>query len=109
MSAPSLNIRTLFFRQANEKLVGRLTKLYGEEQVEACVRRLSMMFGRYGVGEVFGDDNPDLWDENDAYLITYGDMVQGAGEAPLASLKTFADNKLQGAINTIHILPFLSV
>lgn len=43
--------------------------------------------------------------EKDAVLITYGDAVKKEGEAPLKSLKTFADKHLEDIISTIHILP----
>lgn len=47
-----------------------------------------------------------LWDERKVVLITYGDVVKKKGEAPLATLKKFANENLCACISTIHILPF---
>ncbi len=44
--------------------------------------------------------------ERDAILITYGDMVQQSGEAPLQTLATFVDNHLKGVLSGVHLLPF---
>ncbi len=46
------------------------------------------------------------WNEQDAWLITYGDSITGDTHAPLAYLKTFLNEQLKGVINGVHILPF---
>lgn len=43
--------------------------------------------------------------ENDIMLITYGDAIQRKGEMPLQTLKGFLDDKLNGIISAVHILP----
>ena len=82
----------------------RFERLYGSE-ADRCVSRLALLAGRYGVGPA-GHTAGARWDQRDAVLITYGDMVQAPGEKPLATLKRFADTRLQGAFSTIHLLPF---
>ena len=47
-----------------------------------------------------------VWDQDDIFLITYGDSLLKDGEAPLRTLKNFYDAKLQDVINGVHILPF---
>lgn len=47
-----------------------------------------------------------VWDEDDVYLITYGDSIIEEGEAPLKTLHEFYKTKLSDAINGVHILPF---
>ncbi len=47
-----------------------------------------------------------IWDENNAYLITYGDSIRENGITPLATLKKFYETKLKDSISGIHILPF---
>jgi sucrose phosphorylase len=78
--------------------------LYGED-AEACLQRLRMIFGRYGIG-----DEPILptsgWSERDVFLITYADMIRREGEPHLQVLKRFCDQRLDGVVNTVHILPF---
>jgi sucrose phosphorylase len=46
------------------------------------------------------------WDENDVVLITYGNSIQQAGEAPLKTLHRFLGKQVNGSINSVHILPF---
>ncbi len=46
------------------------------------------------------------WSQRDAWVITYGDSIQAPEEAPLKTLKFFADSYLKGAVSGIHILPF---
>ncbi len=47
------------------------------------------------------------WDQTDAILITYGDQVSQAGEAPLATLRKFLVERGLGELaSTVHILPF---
>ncbi|MBA6257955.1 MULTISPECIES: alpha-amylase family glycosyl hydrolase [unclassified Colwellia] len=46
------------------------------------------------------------WSEEDIVLITYGDSIIKADEAPLKTLKNFVDNTLSKTINSVHILPF---
>ncbi len=40
-----------------------------------------------------------------SYLITYGDSFLRPGEAPLATLRTIADDVIGDAISTFHLLP----
>lgn len=44
-------------------------------------------------------------DEKDVFLITYGDGIIDDNEAPLSTLKRFADEYLRGCISAIHLLP----
>lgn len=46
------------------------------------------------------------WDEKDLVLITYGNTVQQAGEAPLKTLHRFLGDCVKDTINSVHILPF---
>jgi glucosylglycerate phosphorylase len=43
--------------------------------------------------------------ENDIMMITYGDSIGGNNEAPLITLKRFADRYLKDTITAVHILP----
>jgi len=76
------------------------------EQVKKCVNRLHTMIGRYGLG--LDEVKPNYeWTEEDAILITYGDMVsEDNGTSPLASLNKFLQNYVGDLLSTVHILPF---
>lgn len=86
------------------RLRQRLGRLYGAD-ADRCLERLRMMVGRYGVG-IEPAAGRAGWGPEDAVLIAYGDMIRPAGGAPLAALKRFADERLAGAVNTVHLLPF---
>ncbi|MEM6427718.1 MAG: sugar phosphorylase [Deinococcota bacterium] len=43
---------------------------------------------------------------NDVVLISYGDSLNRDGEAPLATLHAFVRDRLQNAVNIVHLLPF---
>ncbi|MEI2610429.1 MAG: sugar phosphorylase [Candidatus Promineifilaceae bacterium] len=84
-----------------------LAFLYGTERADELTTRLLEMLTR------FQAQNPHLaradssrFDEQDTILITYGDMVQAAGETPLQTLADFLERYLRGRVNTIHLLPF---
>lgn len=70
----------------------------------ACVRAI-------GIDEPGADLTADptrlsRWDESDAICITYGDSLTADDERPLATLRRFAVERLDGLVSTIHVLPF---
>ena len=48
----------------------------------------------------------DLWTEEDALLITYGNSIVDGSHKPLDLLHDFLLRRLKGALNGVHILPF---
>jgi sucrose phosphorylase len=90
-----------------ERIGDRLARLYGEERRSRLLERIGLLAGRYGVG-VCHDEHcgGSLWDERDAIVIAYGDMVRREGEAPLQTLLGFMDTYLHEALSGVHILPF---
>ncbi|MFT7561336.1 MAG: sucrose phosphorylase [Flavobacteriales bacterium] len=46
------------------------------------------------------------WDQNDVFVITYGDSIREEGVAPLKTLAKFYETELKDVINGVHILPF---
>ena len=99
----------LIRRSTFSRMKMRLGRLYGRDMAEQLADRLYMLIGRYGVLPEEGHlpaANESRWNEHDAVLITYGDMVSREGQAPLETLKQFCDRRLRGAVNCVHILPF---
>jgi glycosidase len=99
-------MRTLPF-ETIQRVRNRLASLYGDKVAPRLTDRLELLAGRYGVRtadectfECHG------WSAADMLLITYGDMVLQPGERPLVTLRRFLDERLQGAIPIVHILPF---
>ncbi|MBW1636995.1 MAG: alpha-amylase, partial [Deltaproteobacteria bacterium] len=89
-----------------ESLRTGLSKLYGEEQIDRLLERLSLIAGRYNyLAENCSREAP-CWNEKSCLLTTYGDMVATDGEAPLITLRRFLSDYLAESISGIHILPF---
>jgi|GEM_PF-2467202 len=47
-----------------------------------------------------------IWSQQDAMLITYGDSVRKTDQRPLQTLAQFLQNRVGGAFSSVHILPF---
>jgi sucrose phosphorylase len=90
-----------------KELLEHLQFLYGEETATTVCPRLEALIAQYrqDIGDA-AEKPASYFDERDAVLITYGDMVQEAGEAPLRTLANFLEQTVNGIINTIHLLPF---
>ena len=86
------------------RLRQRFERLYGEAG-ERCLERMAMLVNRYGVG-LDGEIPTERWSEKDAVLVTYGDALRAPQEKSLATLERFLSDRLDGAVSTVHILPF---
>lgn len=91
-------------------LIGeRLALLYGPSGGAATFGRLSERLARFAAsdplpGAARGNRLP--LGAADAMLITYGDQIQEPGRPPLQALHEWLTAHLQGAISSVHILPF---
>ncbi|OQY33615.1 MAG: hypothetical protein B6241_07390 [Spirochaetaceae bacterium 4572_59] len=84
-----------------------ITFLYGD-QGEEVLKRLDLLLEQWNAmipsrGQV---KKKLPLDERDVIMITYGDSIRKEGEAPLKTMKGFADQWLQEMVSGIHILPF---
>ena len=94
-------------RAVYQRLGEHLKQLYGDAELPRLLSRLELLVGRYGVGSCPDEHcGRGLWDQRDAVLITYGDMVRSEGEPPLRSLRSFIENHLRDAISAVHLLTF---
>jgi len=94
-------------RAVYDRLKGHLVRLYGEDELQRMLNRLELLVGRFGVGSCSDHRCGDaLWDQTDAVVIAYGDMVRSEGESPLHSLLRFLQANLNEAISSVHVLPF---
>ncbi len=82
-----------------------LHAVYGPETAVAILPRLQALIEKYR-RQIQPQQNNHYIDQRDAVLITYGDMVQAEAERPLQTLGSFARKYLQGAVSSIHLLPF---
>jgi sucrose phosphorylase len=99
--------------EALERMQARLSFLYGEAEAEKWVPELERILKVHCARkpqellEVEKQFDPqERFTERDMILITYGDLIRGEGDSPLATLHKFVQTYNQGAINTLHILPF---
>ena len=95
-------------KSLEKKLFDHLAFLYGEENAPALTKRfLDLLYKvREQYPELQNSSSAEKVSERDAILITYGDMVQEEGEAPLKTLASFLKKYLDDVISTVHILPF---
>ncbi|MFQ5421389.1 MAG: sugar phosphorylase [Anaerolineae bacterium] len=92
----------------SQSIPEQLTFLYGAETAVSLTTRLEAILNRFQTEHpelAVGVDN-GRFNEQDAILITYGDMVQIADTAPLAALGDFLKQWLDGIVSVIHFLPF---
>ncbi len=89
------------------RICARLQRLYGAKAAPRLAERLELLTDRYNLGGTcpLPGAGP-LWDQGDALLITYADMVKAPQEPPLATLHRFLESRLRGALSGVHILPF---
>ncbi len=84
-----------------EAMRARLAALYGDDRASDILNRLLALLD----GQSSDAAGGVALTERDAVLISYGDQVRRAGEAPLATLRTVLD-QIAGPIDALHLLPF---
>lgn len=83
----------------------RLVRLYGEQAADKAMGQLKRLLRQHLQLRKPRRDKPS-WDASDILLITYGDSIQAPGKTPLEALADFAERRLEGVINIVHLLPF---
>ena len=85
-------------------ILNHLTFLYGDAAGKQAYEKVQQLITSYRAR--LPEPETAVFSEQDTVLITYGDQVQTPGEAPLQTLAHFCHDKLNGRIQTIHLLPF---
>jgi sucrose phosphorylase len=84
-----------------------LAVLYGPQAALSLQARLTERLDRFGRGARATPPAHAGWPcERDAFLITYADVVQAAGQLPLACLHKVIEQHVGPAITGLHVLPF---
>ena len=98
---------------AREQMFNRLRFLYGEGEAKTTMpelERLLKVHYAHKTPEMIEAekkfDPEERFTEKDLILITYGDVLHGGEESPLATLHKIANTYARGSVNTLHILPF---
>lgn len=89
-----------------QRLERRLIRLYGDILTPRLKARLMLLAGRYAAEEPYLTDALPPWDQHDAVLIAYGDMLNTPAEKPLCTLARFLSERTNGVFSIIHLLPF---
>jgi glycosidase len=89
-----------------ERLLERLTFLYGENEARALLPELEARLDAFRRSTGPASREGTGLTERDAMLITYGDQVDEPGAPPLRTLETFCTRHLPGLVNCLHVLPF---
>ncbi|MEM7208696.1 MAG: sugar phosphorylase [Pseudomonadota bacterium] len=88
-----------------QKLTALVEQLYPQASSHSLVNTLLDAIG-CDDSSTLPPRHRNLWNENDAWLITYGNSIVKNDEAPLQTLKQFLDSELQGIVTGVHVLPF---
>lgn len=86
------------------KIFELLAFVYGPDQAATIEPRIRSLIDEMATSQA--SKVATYFDQTDALLITYGDMVQQAGEAPLQTLRNFLQQHIAGIVKGVHILPF---
>ncbi|MES1935071.1 sugar phosphorylase [Salinisphaera hydrothermalis] len=85
-----------------ELFIEWLAPLYGDGAARDCIEAMTESARRHGLPR----DTGLVVDQSLNLMITYPDIVQRPGEAPLATLRDFIAQNIGDAITAVHILPF---
>lgn len=93
----------------DDRIKSKLEFVYGREIGIETAGNLNKVIEKWRkiLPEIPGANNGGVpAGTGDAIMISYGDNIQTPNEAPLATLKKFAERRLKGVVSGIHILPF---
>mgnify|MGYP005987440579 FL=1 len=87
------------------KVISHLSVIYPNENLDNLASELIHIMA---LDEDFvkANSHGNRWNEEDIWMITYGDSIQSDAKVPLQSLSDFIHEHLSGLINGVHILPF---
>lgn len=85
-----------------ETVVDHLSRIYLDQDTHKIAKKAIETMG------LSQSENPSTLykSEKDAWVTTYGGSIKQQGQAPLKTLKIFADKYLKDSISGLHILPF---
>lgn len=85
-----------------EEMKEHLQKVYGALVDDIYFEKFEALLNNYKAP----DGKKPLWDQNDGFLITYGDSIIKDDELPLVTLKKFLIKHFKDTFSTVHVLPF---
>ncbi|UGA53509.1 alpha-amylase family glycosyl hydrolase [Vibrio sp. VB16] len=96
-----MTVENIALKNTTKDLQQILAGVYSPAQLSQLIPQL--------ISVASGVKNPEdkkCWvDQNDIMLITYGDSMVKAGEAPLKTLHRFLNNHAKDLLSSVHLLP----
>ncbi|MFC1236372.1 alpha-amylase family glycosyl hydrolase [Vibrio sp. F74] len=96
-----MTVENIALKNTTKDLQQILAGVYSPAQLSQLIPQL--------ISVASGVQNPEdkkHWvDQNDIMLITYGDSIVKAGEAPLKTLHRFLNNHAKNLLSSVHLLP----
>ncbi|MDH5258360.1 MAG: hypothetical protein OEX07_10135, partial [Gammaproteobacteria bacterium] len=105
LNEPIKNTLPLNKLPLKDRLLIRLTLLYGEKEAPAITKRIIEYIESHKQKRTRSVVGP-LWTHQDIVLITYGDTIQSPATTPLQTLRNFLQRHLPNEFSMVHILPF---
>ena len=92
----------------NGMLIRLLARIYPGEDLDMLAQRVVATMWPEGKMPRVSPRMPsnDLWSQDDAVLITYGNSILDAAHRPLDVLHDFLLERMRGVVNSVHVLPF---
>ncbi|WP_141706130.1 alpha-amylase family glycosyl hydrolase [Caloranaerobacter ferrireducens] len=91
--------------EKKKSILDKLIFLYGKEKSNEIFENIIKLTERYQ-NNIHNDSDKEWVNEEDVFLITYGDNIKEEGKGALKTLHEFLNKYLKGIITNVHILPF---
>ena len=91
--------------EIKSRIIDKLNFLYGEEKSNEIFEDIIKLIERYK-DNIKNKTDKEWVNEEDVFLITYGDNIKKEGKGALKTLHEFLNKYLKGIITNVHILPF---
>lgn len=88
-----------------KKVESHLTAIYEQEDSADLATRLIHIM-KLDENLIPPMVHENRWNEEDIWVITYGDSIRGHQHKPLQHLRHFFNTRLKDVVNGIHVLPF---
>ncbi|WED25408.1 alpha-amylase family glycosyl hydrolase [Vibrio sp. DW001] len=96
-----MTVENIALKNTTKDLQQILAGVYSPEQLSHLIPQLISIAS----GVKNSEDKKRWVDQNDIMLITYGDSMVKAGEAPLKTLHRFLNNHAKDLLSSVHLLP----
>ncbi len=103
-----MDVLRLTKQEFHKRLVSHIENIYGKDASDEIVTNILNIFKDLQPAD-FDTDTVEInkaWDENDVYLITYGNSILSYSQKPLQVLYQFLIKYMKGVVSTVHVLPF---